>query len=120
MSEMRSVLVVEDEAIVAMFLTKVLNRLGYTKHCVVSTGEEALAAVEREVPDVILMDVHLGGKLNGVQAAGHIRARHEIPIIFMTGYNAADIQEQTRHLSRTGYAEKPTSIHELARLLTSI
>lgn len=80
------VLIVEDEVLVGMMLARKLEGYGFTVCDVVGTGEEAVTAAERDQPGVILMDVSLGGEIDGIEAAGMIRLKQDIPIIFFTGY----------------------------------
>lgn len=81
------VLIVEDEVLVGMMLARKIAGYGFTVCDVVGTGEEAVAAAEQYLPGVILMDVSLGGGMNGLEAAGRIRERLGIPVVFFTGYN---------------------------------
>lgn len=83
----KTVLIVEDEVLVAMMLARKIEEHGFSVSDVVGTGEEALTAAERYLPGVILMDVSLGGEMDGLEAAGKIRERLGIPVIFFTGYN---------------------------------
>ena len=117
MMSIKKVLLVEDEAFVAMSLTRALPRFGYEVCCVLASGEEAIQRLEKEQPDVVLMDIHLVGTLDGVQTADIIRTRCEIPIVFMTGYDIRDIQERTLHLSNIAHVEKPVGIQTLAQVI---
>ena len=76
-----SILIVEDEAIVALELRHELQDLGYTVAGVVASGEQALAAVAKQVPQLILMDVRLQGPMDGIAAAESIRQRHDVPTL---------------------------------------
>ena len=78
------VLVVEDEPIVALDLTRRLTRRGYAVTRV-TTGDAAVEAADALRPDVILMDVHLPGAMDGLQAAASIWARQAVPIVYLTG-----------------------------------
>jgi CheY-like chemotaxis protein len=81
------VLIVEDERIVAIDLQRRLTRLGYVVLAMASSGEEAIQKAIEMPPDIVLMDIRLQGAVDGVEAAGHIRARLDIPIIYMTAYS---------------------------------
>ena len=94
MTTQQSIVIVEDECIAAEDIRRRLVSWGYTVPAVVATGEEAIRSTERERPDVVLMDIHLKGKMDGVQAAERIRARLDVPVIFATAYN--DIETLTR------------------------
>jgi len=83
----RRVLIVEDEVLVGMMLARKIEAAGLSVCDVVGTGEEAVEAVAREKPGVLLMDVSLGGEMDGIDAARLIRGRFDIPVVFFTGYN---------------------------------
>lgn len=92
------VLIVEDERIVAIDLQRRLTRLGYVVLAMASSGEEAIQKAIEMPPDIVLMDIRLQGAMDGVEAAGHIRARLHIPIIYMTAYS----DERTLQQAGTG------------------
>jgi two-component system, cell cycle sensor histidine kinase and response regulator CckA len=79
------ILVVEDESIVALDLTQQLTRWGYTVTRITS-GAEAVAVADTLRPELVLMDVHLPGAMDGLHAATHIWAQWRIPIIYLTGH----------------------------------
>ena len=81
-----NVLVVEDEAIVSMDLRNKLESFGYSVSAVIRSGEEAVAAASRLRPDVVLMDIWLSGSMDGIEAAGEIRRRFDIPVVCVTGH----------------------------------
>jgi CheY-like chemotaxis protein len=81
-----SVLVVEDEFIVAAYLKMLLQRNGFTVAGTISTGEEAVETVAKFRPDVIIMDVNLAGAMNGIEAANMISSQSDIPFLFMTAH----------------------------------
>jgi signal transduction histidine kinase len=95
----RKILVVEDEFLVAKYLQFRLPKLGYTVAGVVSSGEAALEKSAQTQPDLILMDINLKGKMDGVEAAAQIRTLFNIPVVYLT----ACADEQT--LNRAGIAE---------------
>jgi len=97
-----SVLIVEDESIVALGLQDRLERLGYDVAGIVESGESAVArAVERR-PDIILMDINLAGAMDGIAAADAIRSLTNIPIIYLTAFN----DDET--VKRAAFTEPPS------------
>jgi CheY-like chemotaxis protein len=80
------VLVVEDEAIIAMDLANVLRRLGCEITAVVSSGEESIERAERLRPDLVFMDVRLKGSVSGLEAGLQIRDRLHIPVVHLTAF----------------------------------
>ena len=81
-----NVLVVEDESIVAKDIQLSLKRLGYNVLGIANNGEDAVALSRDLNPDIIIMDIMLKGKINGIEASEHIRKEQNIPIIFLTAY----------------------------------
>jgi two-component system, response regulator PdtaR len=112
-----SILLVEDEAIAAMTLRMILKKAGYTDCHVVATGEAAIASVEQDPPDIILMDVRLAGKLTGIEAAQHVHVSYHIPIIFMTGYSDQELMDQIDALNPIDVFTKPFHIPELLSII---
>ena len=78
------ILVVEDESIIAMDLRVTLSRLGYEVTSVVNNALAAIQKAEQDNPDIILMDIMLGGSLDGIEAAKIISYNHSTPIIYVT------------------------------------
>jgi len=85
-----NLMLVEDERIVAFDLKRQLQGFGYHVSSVVASGEQAVSRITAEKPDLILMDIHLEGTMDGIEAAIQIRASHQIPVIFPTAYAGDD------------------------------
>ena len=105
-------LIVEDDAAQAIDLEDQLRSLGYDVVASVSTGEEALLAA-RELPDLALVDIRLGGKLDGIETAGVLRDRFKVGVIYTTSH---DDDETIRRLKGTlpyGYLGKPIRSKDL-------
>ena len=108
-----SILIVEDEAIVALELRLQLQDLGYTVAGVAASGEDAIAAVAQSVPQLILMDVRLQGKIDGIAAAELIGLCHDVPLIFLTSHSDDDTVQRAARTGAYGYLTKPYQIKEL-------
>jgi CheY-like chemotaxis protein len=107
------VLVVEDDALIAMDLSVSVSQLGGDVVDVATTANDAMRMVSQLHPDVVLMDVRLRGEPDGVEAAQIIQARGATPIIFVTGNSD---QETLRRMAQLGGAQvilKPVLISEL-------
>lgn len=109
MSEKKRLLIVEDEAIPALLLKKELEAAGFEVAKPVASGEAAVAAVNSEHFDVILMDKQLAGAIDGIEAARQIRCQHDIPIIFVTGFNDEQTTTRIKSLAQTGLLTKPVT-----------
>ncbi len=99
-------LIVEDDPSSALTLEVALYELGYPKPDRVDNSTQALALIRREPPDLILMDIDIKGELTGIEVAR--RVQHlEIPIIFITGYDTADVYEKAKETNPYAYLIKP-------------
>jgi PAS domain S-box-containing protein len=107
------ILVVEDEHIVAMDLMNRLRNLGYEVPDSASSGAEAIEKADRVRPDLVLMDIFLNGEMDGIQAAGQIRSRHNIPIIYLTAYADSNTLQRAKITEPFGYILKPFEEREL-------
>ncbi len=101
------IMVVEDEWVTADDLRMSLQSLGYTVTSTVSSGEEAIKNAEKDRPDLVLMDIVLKGKMDGIEAASQIRSCYDIPIIYLTAYADEKILERARVTEPFGYIVKP-------------
>ncbi len=111
-SEAARILCVEDEHLVALDIQHSLERMGHTV-VVVYKGEEAVAQVAKRRFDLVLMDIKLGGRIDGIQAAQTIRATYDVPIIYLTAYADNTTLERARMTEPYGYVLKPFQEREL-------
>lgn len=108
-----TILIVEDEAIVALDLSLQLADLGYAVAGVAASGEQAITLVAEQPPDLILMDVRLQGELDGIEAAQQIRDGHDVPVIFLTSHSDDDTVRRAARTAPYGYLTKPYQLKEL-------
>ena len=101
------VMIVENEIIVARSYEYVLELLGYSICCIAFSGEEAIEKAEIEKPDVILMDIAVKGKMDGIEAGNKIKALYGIPVIYLTGYDDDELRERAGVTHRFEYLVKP-------------
>lgn len=107
------ILIVEDEAIVAEDIRNSLQSLGYTISAVVSSGEEAITKIEEDAPDLVLMDIVLKGDMDGIEAAGQIHSRFNIPVVYLTAFTDKKTIERAKLTEPFGYIVKPFEDREL-------
>jgi two-component system cell cycle sensor histidine kinase/response regulator CckA len=99
------VLVVEDEGLIAHDIASRLEALG---HQVVGTVETAEEAVEQAAgADLVLMDIHIDGQRDGIAAAQEVRARHHVPVVFLTAHADRATLERAKAAGPYGYIVKP-------------
>jgi len=111
------ILLVEDEAIVAMQMQMELKRIGCQITAHVTTGENAIIAARQNPPDVILMDIRLAGEIDGIEAAAIIKPAYKGKFIFITGYNDKDMNERAQKLDPIAYLIKPLNICEFESII---
>ncbi len=107
------IMIVEDESITAMGLEKRLRKQGYDVVGVVASGEEAVRTAEATSPDLVLMDIMLEGEMDGVEAAGLIISRQDIPIIYLTAYADENTLLRAKVTKPFAYLLKPFQEREL-------
>jgi PAS domain S-box-containing protein len=111
--EKARIMVVEDEALVALSVKQKLHGLGYDVVATLDTGEQAVQQASDLRPDLILMDIMLAGALDGIAAASQIRAHCDIPIIYLTAYSDEGTLERAKPTEPSGYLLKPFEEREL-------
>lgn len=107
------VLIVEDEKIIALDLQRRLEKFGYTVVHLAANAEEAVASAHEYRPDIILMDIMLGGERDGVDAAIEIKDSLNTPIVFLTAYADENTVERAKKAEPVGYVLKPFKEREL-------
>jgi PAS domain S-box-containing protein len=112
-SSQPKILVVEDEQVVAMDLEASLQELGYQVAGVTSTGRDALELAREMCPDLVLMDIHLHGSMDGITAAAEIRRQWQIPVVFVTAFASEEILSRAKAVGPYGYLTKPFRTKEL-------
>jgi PAS domain S-box-containing protein len=105
--EKAKILIVEDEAIIAMEIESQLQSLGYEITSIVNTGEKAIKKAEEDKPDIILMDIRVKGKMDGIDAAEIIRNQFGTPVVFSTAYLDEERIERAKITMPFGYVLKP-------------
>jgi len=108
-----SILVVEDEKIIAKDIANVLKKFGYAVPAIASSGEEAIRRLEEMPVDLVLMDIVLKGDIDGIEAAKRITERFNIPVVHLTAYADEDTLSRVKETRPFGYIIKPFKEREL-------
>ncbi len=103
----RSILIVEDEALIASYIREVLEESGFTIVGVASSGIEALTVAAAARADLALVDIKLAGPMDGIEVAQELRHRFNIASIFLSGVADPAVMERARRTSALGFLEKP-------------
>ena len=117
MDEMKHILIVDDDPVLALEVSGSLWELGYAVVGIVATGESAIRNARESGPDLILTDIMLAGRMDGREAAMEIRKTHDTPVIFMTAFGDKRHSKSARLLAPEGlgYLVKPFTKCELGK-----
>ncbi|MGQ4650515.1 ATP-binding protein [Lyngbya aestuarii] len=107
------ILVVEDESIVALSIQNRLEALGYGVIANVTSGEAAIQQTAENLPDLVLMDIRLTGRIDGIEAAAQIRNRFHIPVVYLTAYTDEETINRAKLTEPYGYILKPFEPRDL-------
>jgi two-component system, response regulator PdtaR len=103
------ILVVEDDTIIALTIQGRLKEFGYEVVGRASTGEDAIKKVKEFMPDLVLMDIHIKGPIDGIQTAETVYGFYNIPVVYLTAYSDEKTLERAQKTSPFGYVVKPFS-----------
>ena len=112
-AEKSKILVVEDNKIISMELKQRLKSMGYEVSSVVNSGEDAVERATEEFPDLVLMDIQLKGKMDGIEAADRIHYLLNIPVVYLTAYSDDVTFERAQATGPYGFIVKPFEEHNL-------
>lgn len=107
------ILIVEDDEAMALCLGGSLDQLGYEVLGTVTTGEEAISAVKEHLPDLVLMDVVLSGRMDGIAATEQIHLFSKVPVVYITGRTDIEQWQRAKITEPFGYILKPFELREL-------
>lgn len=107
------IMVVQDESIIAEDIKAMLEGLGYRVPALAFSGEEAVQKAGKTHPDLVLMDIVLNGKMDGVEAAEYLRTQHHIPVIYVTAYDDEQTLRRAKITEPCGYILKPFDERQL-------
>lgn len=114
------ILIVEDVGMIADYMELILSRNGYRIAGVVSSGEEAVAAVHKAYPDLVLMDIKIHGEIDGISAAGMIRELSEVPIVYVSAYTDRSVIARAMATRPSAYLFKPFKSNELIGMVRKV
>ncbi len=110
---MKKIYIVEDNVSIAYDLKETLVSLGYDVPLWANSGEEALDMMAKDLPDLVLMDIKLAGKIDGVETAKQVNQKYKIPIIYITSYSDEALLERAKTTHPSGFLFKPFQEREL-------
>ena len=108
-----SVLIVEDESVVALDLQQTLHEFGYDAFAIAATAEAAIIKASARCPDLVLMDIRIAGTVDGIDTAEILRARFGVPVVFLTAHADESTLNRAKRAEPYGYLVKPVKAAEL-------
>ncbi|MBF0338509.1 MAG: response regulator [Nitrospirae bacterium] len=109
----KTVLIAEDEFIIAGRIKMALHEMGHAVTSIVASGVQAIEKAATDKPDVVLMDIVLRGEMDGIEAAGKIREAYNIPVIFLTSHVNETLLDRAKITEPFGYLLKPFNERDL-------
>ncbi|WP_084267170.1 ATP-binding response regulator [Azohydromonas lata] len=102
-----SILIVEDEAVIALDLQLQLEDMGYRVLGPAESGPQALALAAQERPDLVLMDIRIQGPIDGIETAARLGRVSGLPVVFLTSHSDDETVAQAARTSPCGFLTKP-------------
>ncbi len=113
----KKILIVEDEALIALGLKLDLEESGYTVLDPVDSGKEAIRIADEKRPDAVILDISLRGSMDGIEAAENISAIYECKIVFTTGYLNVEANDRAKRVKHSAVLRKPPLIDEIVQAI---
>jgi len=110
---LKNVLIVEDESIVALELSGYIEALGFSVCGIASSATQAYEIAEKSEVDLILMDVHIKGDVDGISCAGMIKESRDIPLIYISAFSDDETLQRAIDTNPSSYLIKPLNRMEL-------
>src|ERR1051326_313973 len=108
-----SVLIVEDERIVAKDLQHTLAAMGYDAFAIASSADEALNRASERCPDLVLMDIRIKGARDGIETAEILKSQFDVPVVYLTAYADQTTVARAKLTEPHAYLLKPVKVDEL-------
>lgn len=119
MNDKLKILLVEDEVLNARIISMELKEIGLEVSEHVTTGERAIIAARNHHPHVIIMDIRLAGKIDGIDAALSINRENPTPVIFLTGYEDESFRIRAEEAHPLGFLLKPLQVSQFQEIIRS-
>lgn len=115
MGPSKRVMIVEDDPLLSIVEAKMIEKLGYNVVGKAKSGEETLEKFKELNPEVLVIDIQLAGKLNGIQTVEKLRELYSnIPVIFLSGDNSSSVLKKAKTVGYIDFLLKPVSSNELS------
>lgn len=108
-----NILIVEDDRVLSLMLTRMVQRIGHNVVGSVTRGEDAVQLTANNQVDLILMDIMLEGEIDGIEAMKQIRTKSDVPVIYVTGNSDKITIQRAKETSFVEYLVKPIAFKQL-------
>ncbi|MGZ3864916.1 MAG: response regulator [Bacteroidia bacterium] len=116
----KRVLVVEDDSMLSFMHKKILEKMGHKVVATVNCGEDAITAAKEHEPDIILMDLILKGRMDGVETMTTIGKFSPVPVIYLSGNSYEDYKERAAKTNMIAFCSKPVHIEGLQKYFSTL
>ena len=116
----KKVLIVEDDMILSMVNKKYVEILGHQVAQSVRNGKDAIEAVKKHNPDIVLMDIRIEGQIDGIEAMEEIRKFSDVPVVYLTGNSEPATKNRAEQTNMLAFIIKPISMDDLKNILNKL
>jgi CheY-like chemotaxis protein len=117
---MKKILIAEDEILSAKILSKIVNNEGYEVVDIIKNGDKVVESFKKNKPDLLLMDILLQGKSDGITAVEEIRKFSNVPVIYITGFSDKPTIRRAKKTTPVEYLTKPVDSIILVRTIKNV
>ncbi|MFH5833979.1 response regulator [Halalkalibaculum sp. DA3122] len=114
------ILIVEDDRVLSLMLSRMVQRIGHRVVDSVTMGESAIDIVENNSVDLILMDIMLEGQIDGIETMEKIRTHSDVPVIYVTGNSDYSTIERAEQTNFVAYLVKPIAFDQLKKSIAEM
>lgn len=116
----KKILIVEDDMILSMVNKRYVEILGHQVVQSVRNGLDAIAAVKKHNPDLVLMDIRIEGEMDGIEAMQEIRKFSNVPVVYLTGNSESTTKTRAEQTTMLAFCIKPISLDDLKAVLNQL
>jgi DNA-binding NarL/FixJ family response regulator len=117
MAEHKKILIVEDQMISAKGIERTLQRHGFVVTGIAASGKAAMQLIDQDKPDLVIVDIKLKGKEDGISIADQVQSQFDLPTVILTANTDDETIERVYHLGAYGYLIKPYKDEKLVEVV---
>lgn len=117
---MKKILIVEDQLILATLYERYLSMAGFETLGIATSCDETLEIIEKEIPDLMLMDIQINGDKDGIETVNIVKSKWDIPYIFISGNSDEATKSKAMLTNPKGFMSKPVSKEDLIKELNLV